>query len=198
MRFGDGAVVSAHSRAVDCAVCGVCVHVCVRGVPGMARGLRGSFNGRSLGRALRTFRARRPVCWPAFTARATPFALVRPPANITDSHLVTAALPFITPLYPRTFPSVQWPVDGVPGSTCEKEDPAYASTIDALSTTPPGLLTWDLTLTWSEPTTGAAVTDYFIDPVTFTGKSEPVLLLPVMVRLNDGAGLLTKPKVVRC
>jgi hypothetical protein len=89
-------------------------------------------------------------------------------------------------------------VDGVPGSTCEKEDPAYASTIDALSTTPPGLLTWDLTLAWTEPGVGAVVTDYFIDPVTFTGKSEPLRLLPTVARLKDGAGLLTKPKVVRC
>jgi hypothetical protein len=127
-----------------------------------------------------------------------PLSPSRTPANTSKTHLTTVAVPPLTSLLPKVSPCVQWPVDGVPGSTCEKEDPAYASTIDALSTTPPGLLTWDLTLTWSEPTTGAAVTDYFIDPVTFTGKSEPVLLLPVMVRLNDGAGLLTKPKVVRC
>jgi hypothetical protein len=120
------------------------------------------------------------------------------PANITDSPALSSVAPLTAPFIPKSFPAVQWPVNGVPGSPCQADDPAYAATIDALSTNPPGLLTWDLSLKWGEPVVAATVVNSYVDPMAFTGRSEPVHLVPVALRLVNGAGLLTKPKVVRC
>jgi hypothetical protein len=121
-------------------------------------------------------------------------------ANITDlPEPVSAALRMTRPLFPTTYPAVQWPVDGVPGSPCAPDEPAYKATREALASTPVAPLLYDLKLEWETAYAVKAAGPVVVDAEAFTGRSGGKLVAaPLAMRLTNGAGILTEPTLLKC